>query len=89
MPATTATALAVQRRRLADQVQRLQGAHHKALVSEDLAPGKSSQDEAAEERGHDKHQQHVAPAADLEGDGVRERVRDREREHRGDPREQE
>ena len=55
-----------------------------AVVGEDRLPGERPDQVRDEERRDDEEQQEVLPAAAAEGDPVRERVADQEREHRRD-----
>lgn len=64
-----------------EDVQRVQGADHRAAVGEDRLPGQGADQEAGEERrDHQDHDQ-IAPAARAEGDEVRERVAEQQAQH--------
>ncbi len=68
------------------QADRLQHAHHRAVVGEDRLPGEGPDQVGGEERGHHREQHRVAPAPRLEGDRVGQRVAERQRERGREPR---
>ena len=66
--------------------ERLHDADDESVVREDVLPGQRPDQVRDEERGDDEEQEQVLPAPAAERDPVGQRVRDEEREDRGDPR---
>ena len=67
----------------ADEVQRLGDPEHRSVVGEERLPGDGPQQEAGEEGDHHQPEQQVAPAPDLEGDEVGQRVGQQDADDRG------
>ena len=86
MPATTAVDVASSRPSVAEHAQRPERVRDEAAVGEDRLPGERPDQVRDEERRDDQQQQQVLPAPAAEGDEVRERVADEERDHGRDAR---
>ncbi len=70
---------------LTQDADRLERVHHEAVVLEDRLPRQRADQVGDEERHDHRQQQRVAPLAAAEGDHVRERVADQQREDRRQP----